>query len=122
MVGRAAIDAGADLVFGHHPFWLQGVEVYKSRPICYCLGRLSTGYTYDEPVFGEDSVILKGYIDAGTKRLTRVSFIPIRIPDASQEPHVISAGGEGDVIRALDKQSRKYGTRFRSEGGEISFQ
>lgn len=121
-LGRAAIDAGADAVFGHHPFWILGVEVYKSKPICYCLGRLSTGYTYDEPVFGEYSMILKGYIDPKVKHLSRISFIPIRIPDKSQEPHVILAGQDSGVVRALEKQSRRYGTKFRSEGGEIVIQ
>lgn len=121
-LGRAAIDAGAAAVFGHHPFWILGVEVYKSKPICYCLGRLSTGYTYDEPVFGEYSVIMKGYIDPKAKQLSRISFIPIRIPDKSQEPHVIPVGQDGGVVRALEKQSRRYGTKFRSEGGEIVIQ
>lgn len=118
-VGRAAIDAGADVVFGHHPFWVLGVEVYKSKPICYCLGRLATGYTYDEPVFGEYSLILKGHIESRNKRLTRISFLPLRIPDRTQEPYVLPAGSEGGVVRALEKQSKRYGTRFIAEGGEI---
>ena len=32
-VSRAAIDAGADAVIGHHAHVLRGVEVYKGRPI-----------------------------------------------------------------------------------------
>ena len=32
-VSRAAIDAGADLVIGHHAHVLRGVELYKDRPI-----------------------------------------------------------------------------------------
>jgi poly-gamma-glutamate capsule biosynthesis protein CapA/YwtB (metallophosphatase superfamily) len=32
-VSRAAIDAGADAVVGHHAHILRGVEVYKGRPI-----------------------------------------------------------------------------------------
>jgi len=37
-LGRALIDAGADLVLGHHPHTLHGVEVYRRRFICYSLG------------------------------------------------------------------------------------
>jgi poly-gamma-glutamate capsule biosynthesis protein CapA/YwtB (metallophosphatase superfamily) len=33
-----AIDAGADLILGHHPHIVQPVEVYKERPILYSLG------------------------------------------------------------------------------------
>ena len=35
---RTLVDAGADLVVGHHPHVPQGVEVYRGRPICYSLG------------------------------------------------------------------------------------
>ncbi len=118
-VGRAAIDAGADIVFGHHPFRLQGVEIYNSKPICYCLGRLSTGYTYLEPVFSEDSVLLKVYVDVNSKRINRVALVPIRIPDQTQEPYPVS-GDCADVVRELEKQSKKYGTRFQSRAGEIT--
>jgi poly-gamma-glutamate synthesis protein (capsule biosynthesis protein) len=37
-VAHQAIDAGADLVAGHGPHRLRGVEVYKKRPILYSLG------------------------------------------------------------------------------------
>ncbi|MEK7485948.1 MAG: CapA family protein [Planctomycetota bacterium] len=33
-----AIDAGADLVFAHHPHVLQGIEWYKGKLICYSFG------------------------------------------------------------------------------------
>jgi poly-gamma-glutamate synthesis protein (capsule biosynthesis protein) len=35
---RAAIDAGADMVLGVHPHWVQGIETYKGRLIIYSLG------------------------------------------------------------------------------------
>lgn len=37
------IDAGADLVIGHHPHVLQGVEYYQGKIICYSLGNFSFG-------------------------------------------------------------------------------
>ncbi len=37
-LGRAYIDAGADLVIGDHTHYLQGVEYYKGVPIFYSLG------------------------------------------------------------------------------------
>ncbi len=45
VLGRAAIDAGADIVFGHHHHYLRGVELYKERPIFYGLGH----YAFDLP-------------------------------------------------------------------------
>ena len=37
-VGHALIEAGADVIVGHHPHSLQEVEVYKGKPIFYSLG------------------------------------------------------------------------------------
>ena len=37
-VGRSLIDAGADIIIGHHPHVVQGLEIYKGRPIFYSLG------------------------------------------------------------------------------------
>ena len=42
-LGRLAIDEGADLVCGHHPHVLQGIEVYKGRNIVYSLGNFCFG-------------------------------------------------------------------------------
>lgn len=35
---RAAIDAGADVVVGHGPHYLKGIELYHGKPILYSLG------------------------------------------------------------------------------------
>ena len=39
-LARAWIDAGADIVWGHHPHVLQGTEVYHGKPILYSMGNL----------------------------------------------------------------------------------
>ena len=40
-LGRATIDAGADLVIGHHSHRMNPIEEYKGRYICYSLGNFS---------------------------------------------------------------------------------
>jgi poly-gamma-glutamate synthesis protein (capsule biosynthesis protein) len=35
---HAAIDAGADMVIGHHPHWIQTTEKYQGKYIFYSLG------------------------------------------------------------------------------------
>ena len=47
-LGKAAIDAGADLVIGNHPHWAEGMEVYKGKPIWYALGNLVFDQTWSE--------------------------------------------------------------------------
>jgi len=39
-LARACVDAGADVVWGHHPHVLQGAELYKGKPILYSMGNL----------------------------------------------------------------------------------
>jgi poly-gamma-glutamate synthesis protein (capsule biosynthesis protein) len=41
-LAKAAIDAGADIVVGHHAHILRGVEMYKGRPIYHGLGNFVT--------------------------------------------------------------------------------
>lgn len=40
-VGRLAIDLGADLVVGHHPHVMNGIEYYKDKFIVYSMGNLA---------------------------------------------------------------------------------
>lgn len=42
-VGHAAIDAGADIIIGHHPHLLKGIEVYKGKVIFFSLGDFAMG-------------------------------------------------------------------------------
>ncbi len=41
-LARAVIDAGADIVVGHHAHILRGIEIYKGRPIYHGLGNFVT--------------------------------------------------------------------------------
>jgi poly-gamma-glutamate synthesis protein (capsule biosynthesis protein) len=47
-VAYAAIDAGADMVLGHHAHILKGLEVYKGKPIFYSLCNFATDLRMDE--------------------------------------------------------------------------
>jgi poly-gamma-glutamate capsule biosynthesis protein CapA/YwtB (metallophosphatase superfamily) len=47
-VGHAAIDAGADLILGHHAHILKGIEIYRARPIFYSLCNFATDLRMDQ--------------------------------------------------------------------------
>lgn len=75
-----AIDSGADLVLGHHPHILQGLEVYKNRLIAYSLGNFAFG-SYSQ--YATDSIILKVYLrDNG---LYSAFCIPINVNNIEVE-------------------------------------
>ncbi len=48
-LAHAAVEAGADLVIGHHPHVIQPVEVYRGRAIFYSLGNGLFGSTSPRP-------------------------------------------------------------------------
>jgi hypothetical protein len=49
---HAAIDAGADLIAGHHPHLLKGVEVYRGKVVLYSLGN----FALDPPTAFQENV------------------------------------------------------------------
>lgn len=53
-LAHRTVDAGADLVIGHHPHVLQGIETYKGSTIAYSLGNFvfggNTRHTYETAV------------------------------------------------------------------------
>lgn len=78
-VGHAAIDAGADIVYGSHPHVLQPIEEYNGGIIYYSLGNFSfggNGYPKDY-----DSALLQQEIirDQDGVRLGRLQIVPVNV-------------------------------------------
>ncbi len=48
-IAHFAIDNGADLIIGHHPHVIQGIEQYKNKFICYSLGNFCFGGNQNPP-------------------------------------------------------------------------
>lgn len=51
---RACIDAGADAFFAAGPHVIRGVEIYKGKPIFYCLSNFVFQFETSHPVPAED--------------------------------------------------------------------
>jgi poly-gamma-glutamate synthesis protein (capsule biosynthesis protein) len=47
-VGHAAIDAGADLILGHHAHILKGAEIYQGKPIFFSIGNFAVDLRIDK--------------------------------------------------------------------------
>ena len=79
------IDAGADLIIGHHPHVLQGIEHYKDGVIAYSLGNfVFTAKSYFKMWGNEEkeSIILKCGISK--KGIEKIDMIPIHVSDSFQ--------------------------------------
>ena len=99
---RLAIDSGADMVLGHHPHVLQGIELYKNRLIAYSLGNFSFASYSNKAT---ESIILKAYlINSG---LLYAKVIPVSVDNseiAFQPKPVIGAKAD-TIIAHLKKYS-----------------
>ena len=77
---KAAIDAGADIVYGHHPHVLQKIEEYNDGIIYYSLGNFSFGgNNFPRDL---DSAVLQQEIIRdidGSVRLGELTIIPVSI-------------------------------------------
>lgn len=136
-VAHVAIDAGADLVLGHHAHILKGIEVYKGKVIFYSLcnfavdlrpskGLLQSARHQEiqslnpdwkpDPEYGSyffppdsrKTIVVKCTISKGGIR--RVTFLPVYINKHSQ-PEVLSRDDERyeEVVRYVDQITKDQG-------------
>ena len=97
---HACIDAGADIVYGHHPHVLQKIEEYNGGIIYYSLGNFSFGgnnfpQDYDSAVLQQEVIrTVEGEIKLGKLTIIPVScssitshnnFQPTPYPEDSEE-------------------------------------
>ena len=78
---HAVIDAGADIMVGHGPHLLRGLEFYKGKPIFYSLGNFIFEYETMERIAADDYDTLKrdptwtpGQVSADIHRNLEQSF------------------------------------------------
>jgi poly-gamma-glutamate capsule biosynthesis protein CapA/YwtB (metallophosphatase superfamily) len=147
-VGHAAIDAGADVILGHHAHILKGVEVYKGRPIFYSLCNFAidlkmTQAFVDSPAFTEvqhlnrnwpvdlegcynfpadssKTIVVKCVLRSG--KLQRISILPTWVNRVAQ-PQILKADDPRfhQVVSYLQEISdhQGLGTRFVVDGSEV---
>ena len=102
-IAHAAIDAGANLVIGHHPHVPQGIEMYNGGLIFYSLGNFIFGGNLALSTFDALAAQITLYYSDETLTNTQVQLIPVitsgTIPANDFRP--IPASGD-DKQRILD--------------------
>lgn len=89
-VAHRAIDAGADLILGTHPHWVQGVEWYKDKLITYSLGNFIFDQEWSTKT--KQGTYLSATFD-GT-RLTKAELVPYQIEQYLQPRPVNTTTGQ----------------------------
>jgi poly-gamma-glutamate synthesis protein (capsule biosynthesis protein) len=85
-ISRAALEAGADIVIGHHAHLLQGVEFNERGVIVYGLGNFA--FEIDGP---PDTAILNVWMDQQGVR--QIEFVPA----------IVQFGGQPRIANDLEK-------------------
>lgn len=104
-LGHLAIDLGADLVCGHHPHVLQGIEEYKGKNIVYSLGNFCFGGNsypsdMDSMIFQQTFTIT----DIGVKEDNVTNIIPCSISSEYGYNNYQPTPAEGDEkTRIMEK-------------------
>lgn len=121
-LGHLAIDEGADLVCGHHPHVLQGIEEYKGKNIVYSLGNFCFGGNaypsdMDTIIFQQTFTIDQN----GVKDDNVTNIIPCSISSDSDYNNYQPTPAEGEeatrIMQKIQKRSSwiKDGTVSDSE-------
>ena len=146
----AALEAGVDVILGHHAHILKAIEIYKGKPIFYSLCNfaldlelpkellnsprwqelmeLNPSWTLDPryksyPFPADSRMTLAAKITILDKKVKRVTFLPALINENSQPRFLSKRDKEfNDVIAYMQKVSKAQNidTKYTAEGNEVT--
>ncbi|MGZ8267047.1 MAG: CapA family protein [Burkholderiales bacterium] len=146
IVAHACIDAGADLILGHHAHVPKAIEVYKGKAVFYSLSNFCMTKPFPSPKWSETPWVhgaLRNYADQDpeypllpygrdAKRsllakatfsrggVKNVSFLPMMI-DKQYRPEVLRSGDPrfGDMVAYMEWASEGFDHVFTPRGDEV---
>lgn len=109
------IDAGADAILGHHPHVLQGVEVYKGKPIAYSLGNL----VYDQlNENNKQSMILE--LNYKGDNWEDIRAYPVYM-EAKGHPVLATGAKKDEILNKIARLAENLGSETRLEENSVWF-
>ena len=105
MLAHLAIDEGADVVVGHHPHVLQGIDTYKGKTIAYSLGNFCFGGNY-HPTEMDTMIFQQKFMIDTSKKIadSEINVIPCSVSsesDCNNYQPTILEGDEAKRVREL---------------------
>jgi poly-gamma-glutamate capsule biosynthesis protein CapA/YwtB (metallophosphatase superfamily) len=117
-IGRAAIDAGADIVIGHGPHYSLAVEVHRRKPIFYGLGSFSFHTGHGGRAHGDwVGMMVRADVDRSGIRAARFQFVR---HNAANETVLCALADEQAELADIVKRSAEYGTRLEPVGDDVN--
>jgi len=114
-VAHKAIDAGADVIIGHHPHVLRGVERYKTGLVLYSLGN----FTFASKGTAADSAAMLRLRFAEGKREAELLPLDINYRRVGFQPRAASGKQAAAIIAQLNRLSQPLNTRIENREGRF---
>jgi len=95
---HAAIDAGADLVLGHHPHVVQTAEQYKGKYIFYSLGN----FVFDQPQSQNTKEGLMVKASFSKRKINKILPVPIVMENFAQPQEVTEESEKNSILKRLN--------------------
>ena len=121
LLGEKCIDWGADLVIGHHPHVLQGIDEYKGKYIIYSLGNFCFGANRNPP--DKDSMIFQQtftFIDGEKQEDQEIRIIPCSVSSVTErnnfQPTPAAGAEKIRIIDRINEFSQEFDVRFDNDG------
>lgn len=103
---RWLVDLGVDIVHGHSAHVLQGIEVYRGRPILYETGDFVHDYIDKDDRYNKHSALVELHITRG--ELDELQLVPMTIENETVKQ--ASSSGAKTVRELLRNRSAEFGT------------
>ena len=124
-VAHDLIDSGVDLVIGHHPHVLQGVELYNGKIICYSLGNFCFGGNRNPA--DKDTMMFQQtftYVDGVLQTDVNAKIIPCMLSSTSSyndfKPTILTDDRKGIIIDNVNAYSEPYSNIRFSDSGMLT--
>lgn len=113
--GRMAIDAGADVVLGHHPHVVQALEVYQGKHIIHSLGNFVFGANtnpkkLESMVYRATFVLEEGRIKRGPHEVFPVRLCA-QLPCTEFRPVLMNGQAKQDFLAWFANENEKLAKR-----------
>lgn len=111
-MAHAAVDAGADIVIGHHPHVLQGLEWYKGKLIVYSLGN----FVFDQNFLATFSSTILRTVWEGD-RLLEARLLPLEL--VGYRPVAVTGDAARRVLGRIWERSLLPAATTRDSSGSV---
>jgi poly-gamma-glutamate capsule biosynthesis protein CapA/YwtB (metallophosphatase superfamily) len=106
------IDAGADLILGHHPPLPRGIEIHRGKPIVYSLGKLIFGHNHTE---WTDNMLVR--FTFTKDEISAIEVLPVAGEGRDMaQPYPLEGERAQRLLEIVRDRSALLGTEIESRG------